>query len=618
LQRSPAPAAAYDFEGTGSQVVDRSDNDHSGVLVGASRVSGRGGTVLQFDRTDQEYARLGGTDTLDPQEGSYTVSLWFRTDSDAGAPSSGGRDLFGKRGSSNERFLVHMRNREETDGKLVFMLKDDPGLGADKIETERGFSDDEWHHVVAVRDAEEARLELYVDDELRGSMDDSQGDVDPNGPAYLAGRPERGEDQHYYTGRIDDVTIWTAAVRPSGSTTATTTPTARTSIGPETTIRPGNGATGYDLASGTTTAVMPDEETYYVVSEIPDVEEGRLAVTTESYDLVDTDTARDALAVYTWSNVAWPMDWGREHATLARWRDRSANWRTYGRALDQLWDCTEILLFVSMKAPQQSVGPLLEMATDAIAWDMQDAERPYREAFGKLTACTNNARTIRELAGDVASYRNLASDLQFGITSAMNAHDLVEAGRPLAEAARTYASAVRSTGSFTGAAHAALAGVDDAAARKLFTGFAISSAVGLAESAIEHKTTIHAVTNAFATMALPLVDRLRTLQGKLVGRTAPIGAIVEYNHLVQSYFQMNALHFQVAGKYWEQISTDLAGPVWNVLVDAADKADARHETAANMRETVHHVRAAYGAGWQDIREHTARSINAAEFGGARW
>jgi len=201
----PTPLASYDFEGSGSTVIDGSGNEHSGTLVRASRISGRDGTVLQFEKTNDEYAELGTADSLDPGSGSYTVSLWFKSSSTTNKHEV----LFAKRGNNNERFRITTRDQ----GQINFGLKDDPGAGATRIVTSETYTDATWHHVVAVRDTDQDNLELYVDDELVGSVTDAEDDVDPTGPAFLGGQPEY-PNPRYYTGQIDDVKIYEAALTP--------------------------------------------------------------------------------------------------------------------------------------------------------------------------------------------------------------------------------------------------------------------------------------------------------------------------------------------------------------------------------------------------------------------
>ncbi|WP_276302754.1 LamG domain-containing protein [Halorussus lipolyticus] len=211
---TPSPEANYDFEGTGTTVVDRSGNGHTGEIVRADRVTDHGGTVINFDKSNNSYVRLGQEDTLDPLNGSYTVSFWFKSD----GVSGGNETLFAKRGDSNERFRITLFDNGEGEGRLAFRVKDDPSLGNDHVKSDTTYTNGQWHRVDAVRDTDADQIELYVDYEPIGTAVDHQGDINPTGPAYLGGQPEY-PNTRYYTGRIDDVTIYKAAVRPNAKTT---------------------------------------------------------------------------------------------------------------------------------------------------------------------------------------------------------------------------------------------------------------------------------------------------------------------------------------------------------------------------------------------------------------
>ncbi|MBP1903384.1 surface glycoprotein (TIGR04207 family), partial [Halorubrum trapanicum] len=202
-----SPTAAYDFEGTGSTVVDRTGNGYTGELNGANRVPGRNGTVLSFDRSS--YAQLGSADTLDPRNGSYSVSLWFKTDSVSGPNSV----LFAKRGDDNERVKIALHNNGSGEGNVGVNFKDDPGLDNDGIRSSETYTDGTWHRVLVVRDAGTDSIELYVDGELIGTTTDTQGDINPTGPAYLGAQPEYPNDR-YYTGQLDDVRVSKLSLDP--------------------------------------------------------------------------------------------------------------------------------------------------------------------------------------------------------------------------------------------------------------------------------------------------------------------------------------------------------------------------------------------------------------------
>ncbi|TKX85388.1 PKD domain-containing protein, partial [Halorubrum sp. SS5] len=201
------PTAAYDFEGTGSTVVDRTGNGYTGELNGANRTPGRNGTVLSFDGSS--YAQLGSAETLNPRNGSYSVSLWFKTDGVSGPNSV----LFAKRGGDNERVKIALHNNGSGEGTVGVGFKDDPGLDNDGTRSSETYTDGTWHRVLVVRDVGTDSIELYVDGELVGSTTDTQDDINPTAPAYLGAQPEYPNDR-YYTGQLDDVKVYKRSLDP--------------------------------------------------------------------------------------------------------------------------------------------------------------------------------------------------------------------------------------------------------------------------------------------------------------------------------------------------------------------------------------------------------------------
>jgi len=194
-------SARYDFEGTGSTIVDRTGNDYAGDLVGASRVAGPNGTAIRVDQADGEYARLGSADALSPGTGSYTIAARFNTTDDDGV-------LVASTGGGSEVVGIGL-----VDGRLQFVVADG-STPADTVTTTSEFADGAWHRVVAVRNATADRLALYVDGRLAGTAADGQGDVSPAAPVYVGAQPE-SVDPYHLTATVDDVRIASGADAPS-------------------------------------------------------------------------------------------------------------------------------------------------------------------------------------------------------------------------------------------------------------------------------------------------------------------------------------------------------------------------------------------------------------------
>jgi outer membrane protein assembly factor BamB/chitodextrinase len=207
---SAEPAAAYDFEGTGSTIIDRSGNGHSGEIHSASRVSDRGGTVLSFDASNNEYAEVGTDDTLDPGTGPYSMSVWFKSD----GVSGGNERILSKRGSDNTQVSFLIRDDGTGEGQPQFSLQEVSGAGGSYVRADGTYTDGAWHHAVMVWDSVNDTLELYLDGQKVGEKTDNQDIVDPGGPIYLGGQPEY-PNPRYFTGQVDDLKVFRSVVRPN-------------------------------------------------------------------------------------------------------------------------------------------------------------------------------------------------------------------------------------------------------------------------------------------------------------------------------------------------------------------------------------------------------------------
>lgn len=195
------PAAYYTFEGDGDEIDDRTGNGHGGRLRETTRTAARSGQALAVGRGT--YATVGSAERLNPGDGPYTASLWFRSASVPSDNYNGRQGLFVKRRRSEaERF--HFVLHEDT----VQLDVHDGGTGG-RVRSGDGFVDGEWHHAVGVRDAE--TLTLYVDGQRRAESEPQIGDVSPASPIYLGAQPEYPRPL-YFEGAIDDVAVFDAAL----------------------------------------------------------------------------------------------------------------------------------------------------------------------------------------------------------------------------------------------------------------------------------------------------------------------------------------------------------------------------------------------------------------------
>jgi hypothetical protein len=189
---------------------------------------------------------------------------------------------------------------------------------------------------------------------------------------------------------------------------------------------------------------------------------------------------------------------------------------------------------------------------------------------------------------------------------AANVSDLSQLGQAWDE----MYTALDDTGAYTSSVNTALG-----ATKGLFIGYAVSSTVGLIEDVVKTKTTLHAITYDYATVRLPIVRTLQDLDARLADGVGTVGDVLAYDTYLRTNYQMNALLFEVASRYWQAISDSPTGGLWDALANAQSKADEYAQTADTMRRLLRYEDLTYGHSWLDTDQKTRQSINAAVFGG---
>jgi len=397
----------------------------------------------------------------------------------------------------------------------------------------------------------------------------------------------------------------TPSPTPTASPTPTPTATPTDAPTPTDTVTRTPADVPYALREGVRTVVDTGYGTYYLIRQIPEVDPDRVAVTDTEFGLVDETTTKDVVALDTFSEGLWAVDWDREVERMRTVREASAAYETLGRATQLGWDLAEIVVFLAAGYQKAVVGPALDIATDAIGWTMEEVQRPYRAAFQRLTACLNNAQSIDQRARDVVSHGGLGEAIETWVGAAQLMHGAYDTGSDLATAWSQLSTALQSGGSYSVSASTALS-----TAKGFFVGFAVGAASGMVAGDVEKKTSVHALQNAYANMRLPIVKTLRDFQERFDRDEHVVGDIYCYNGYLQSAYQMNALAFEAASLYWEAIADGWLGAVWNPWAGARRKADEYAARADTAKRTARKTQQLFGLAQTEIGEDVAESINA--------
>ncbi len=195
----------YSFTGDAN---DASGNGLHGTTFGVVSVEdrlGHQGSAYQFTGNNTSYIirENPSNQMLDAGTGSFTLSLWFKTN------ATGIRTLVNKRklnGTTNEEgYSVFL-----DQGKVVFGLEDANGINTIANGT-NSFNDNTWHHVVAIRDVATDKSYLYIDNQLEVLVTDgSVVTLSTTGDFYV-GR-WLYYDQYCFQGTIDDIGFWNRAL----------------------------------------------------------------------------------------------------------------------------------------------------------------------------------------------------------------------------------------------------------------------------------------------------------------------------------------------------------------------------------------------------------------------
>ncbi|WP_289024433.1 PKD domain-containing protein [uncultured Salegentibacter sp.] len=200
-------AAFYSFNGN---ELDAGPNALNPTAVGSGVTfeDGRDGQVGVFGGegglmvTDNEFFNFGTS--------NYSVSLWIKTDNtskmmvwqESGANGAKDNQSWLRIGDNTSDRLIRFAIEDPTGGKI---------LNIGEAEVPLGVSDNQWHHVVTVRDGVTTRV--YVDGEM--VKEDSAPDLKhvSNEQNFKIGVQEQEGNFHsFFKGLLDDLVIYNRAL----------------------------------------------------------------------------------------------------------------------------------------------------------------------------------------------------------------------------------------------------------------------------------------------------------------------------------------------------------------------------------------------------------------------
>jgi len=183
-------------EGSGDKITDVSPNKLVAKLENNPEwVQGKVKDALEFTDGKSMGAEVPPNKVLDLGTDDVSLEAWFKTDKGAGQGF-----IFIK--WDGPGYYIKVR-----DGLLYARFYD--GAAGDEIPSKTAVADNEWHHVVAVRQ-DKTMLQIYLDGKLdiENAAGAGAGSTD-NGFALEIGRYRA---ERYWNGIIDEIRCWRKAL----------------------------------------------------------------------------------------------------------------------------------------------------------------------------------------------------------------------------------------------------------------------------------------------------------------------------------------------------------------------------------------------------------------------
>jgi len=187
-----------------SEVFDSAHLDHAAAFNHPEIVQGKIGNARKFDANKNQYLMKNNDSDLDFDKGSFTVSFWMKAEKPAewavimSKANNWGDDIndYGWLFGNNEEGSADLQFRINSNGE---------GKRKQRVITADNVFNNEWHHIVGVRD--ETTILLYVDGKLKETKGDVVQTTDVNKPFVVGGLTD-----YYFSGLIDELAIWNRAL----------------------------------------------------------------------------------------------------------------------------------------------------------------------------------------------------------------------------------------------------------------------------------------------------------------------------------------------------------------------------------------------------------------------
>lgn len=190
-------------EGAGDKAKDSSENGNDGKIIGGAKwVDGQFGKALEFNGTDA-WVEVQHSDTVGFKKGaSFSITLHYNG-------SAVGGSLVGKGYEDTTQVKPwYLLWNGGNDDKVSFYLRTSADQNS-RIDSTVPVSDEKWHFIAAIADADAKKISLWVDGKkvAEGNLAVTEGYGTNDSVFHIARHFDR-----YTKGIIDDVGLFNVAL----------------------------------------------------------------------------------------------------------------------------------------------------------------------------------------------------------------------------------------------------------------------------------------------------------------------------------------------------------------------------------------------------------------------
>ena len=198
--------AYYSFDNPGATVTNHIHGEATAVGTNLpTAIGGKKGNAVLFDGTN--HYTQDAYDDIQLGADDFSIELWMKSADDAAYVfTKGSHTNNATTGASGHWIGLELKN-----GVLYFAIDDDVTKSQAYVKEAARFFNDEWHHVVLVRNASKKELLMYIDGIEVAKGTDSTGSVTDNNEPLVVGNVAVNFNNNF-TGALDEFIIYKGAM----------------------------------------------------------------------------------------------------------------------------------------------------------------------------------------------------------------------------------------------------------------------------------------------------------------------------------------------------------------------------------------------------------------------